>query len=219
MGADLTQSHAPETQATLQELRESPQHEFTQRTTPYMVVFSIWVAMFAWLANFDAAFGGIVLIMDPYIKAFGTCESTMAADGSVTETCSISSLKKSLIQLTVLFMSLGGALSAVIGDYLGRRGTLQLACLLVAVGAGGMMGSEGSFTNYMVCKCIGGVGIGLIYSAAPTWGTESVSPKHRGILMSLYNFGLGSGNVVAAAVRYPGFFYTLLSMFCCFTPY
>lgn len=184
----------------MEELRDSCQRAYSQRTTLYMTVFSIWVSLFAWLANFDAAFGGIVLIMGPYNKAFGTCVTTTSADGVSTETCAVSSLQKSLIQLTLLFMSLGGVLSAFIGDYLGRRGTLQAACVLVAVGAAGMIGSEGSFTNYMVCKCIGGVGIGMIYSAAPTGGAESVSPRKRGMLMSLYNFGLGSGNVVAAAV-------------------
>ncbi|CAK7228027.1 hypothetical protein SEUCBS140593_006775 [Sporothrix eucalyptigena] len=152
-----------------------------QKTTPYMIVFSFWVGLFGWLANFDAAFGGIVLIMEPYKKSFGHCVTTTSADGVATETCSVSSLQQSLIQITSLFMALGGGLSALVGDYLGRRGTLQLACLLVAVGAGGMMSSVGSFLHYMVCKCIGGVGIGMVYSAAPTWGTEFVSPAKRGL--------------------------------------
>ncbi|KAI1850942.1 hypothetical protein JX265_007267 [Neoarthrinium moseri] len=162
-----------------------------QKTTLYMLVFSFWVGTFGWLANFDAAFGGIVLIMDSYKRAFGTC---------VGDVCSLTPLQQSLVQLTILFVSGGGALSAIVGDRFGRRGTLQVACLIIAVSAGGMMGTAGSFTNYMVCKCIGGLGIGMIYSAAPTWGSESVNPGKRGFLMSFYNVGLALGNVVAGAV-------------------
>lgn len=172
----------------------------TQRTTLYMIIFSIWVGLFGWLANFDAAYGGIVLTMEPYKAAFGTCMTTANPDGSTTRTCSLTALQQSLIQLTVLFMSVGGFMAGTTGHWLGRRATLQIASLLIAVGAGGMMGTAGSFTNYMVCKCIGGVGIGMIYSAAPTWGSESVTPQKRGFLMSFYNVGLASGNVIAAAV-------------------
>lgn len=173
-----------------------------QKTTWYMVVFSVSVGLFGWLANFDAAFGGIVLLMDPYKKAFGSCVVTTAADGSLSETCSLTALKQSLIQITILFMSVGGILGGFTGDAIGRRGTLQVASLFIAVGAGGMMATAGSFLQYMVCKCIGGVGIGMIYSAAPTWGTESVASQKRGLLMSFYNVGLASGNVIAAAASF-----------------
>ncbi|KAH7136998.1 general substrate transporter [Dactylonectria estremocensis] len=186
------QEHASSTTA------EQPSHY--QKTTWYMVVFSIAVGLFGWLANFDAAFGGIVLLMDPYKKAFGQCVTTTEADGSILETCSLTALQKSLIQLTILFMSAGSALAGFTGETIGRRGTLQVASILIAVSAGGMMGTAGSFLNFMVCKCIGGIGMGMVYSAAPTWGTESVAPQKRGLLLSFYNVGLASGNVVAAAV-------------------
>lgn len=167
----------------------------SQTTTWYMIVFSFWIGLFGWIANFDAAFGGIVLVMDQYKADFGKCETT----GGQT-TCTISALQQSLIQLTVLFMAVGGSLSGMTSNYLGRRGTVQMGCLMVAIGAVGMIGLSGSFTNYMVCKCVGGAGIGQLYSAAPTWGSESVSPSKRGFLMFFYNVGFASGNVVAAAV-------------------
>ena len=172
----------------------------SQKTTWYMIVFAIWVCLFGWLANFDSAFGGIVLVMEPYKKAFGKCTQTTGPDGIMTETCSMTALQQSLTQLTVLFMSVGGFLSGLVGDHIGRRGGLQVGCLLVAIGAGGMIGTQGSFTNFMVCRCIGGVWIGVLYSTAPTYGSESVAPQKRGFLMSFYNVGLACGNVIAAAV-------------------
>ncbi|KAI0484822.1 general substrate transporter [Xylariaceae sp. FL0804] len=171
-----------------------------QKTTRYSVIFAFSVGLFGWLANFDQAFGGIVILMTSFQRSFGHCSVTPGADGLTTETCSLSALKQSLIQLTLLFMAMGAGISGFVGNYVGRRGTLQLACLIIAISAGGMIGSAGSFLNFMVCKCIGGVGIGMIYSAAPTWGSESVAAQKRGLLMSLYNVGLASGNVIMAAV-------------------
>ncbi|KAJ9149787.1 Major facilitator superfamily domain, general substrate transporter [Pleurostoma richardsiae] len=171
-----------------------------QRTTLHMIMFAFWIGFFGWLANFDAAFGGIVLLMDSYKKSFGSCTVDRGADGGSVQTCSLTALQQSLIQVTLLFMAVGGLASGLVGQYLGRRGTVQIGCVLIAAGAGGMVGSTGSFLNYMVCKCIGGLGIGMLYTAAPIWGSESVAPQKRGLLMSLYNVGLASGNVIAAAV-------------------
>ena len=165
-----------------------------------MIIFAFWIGFFGWLANFDAAFGGIVLLMEPYKKSFGSCTVTTGASGETIHICSLTALQQSLVQLTLLFMAVGGFTSGLVGDYIGRRGSVQIGCVLIAAGAAGMTGSVGNFLAYMVCKCIGGIGIGMLYTAAPIWGSESIAPQKRGLLMSLYNVGLASGNVVAAAV-------------------
>lgn len=138
--------------------------------------------------------------MAPYKKDYGTCVSVRNAAGVVLEKCSLTALQQSLISLTFLFVALGSALSGVTGHYLGRRGTIQVGCLIVAIGAGGMLGTAGNFTAYVVCKCIGGVGLGHFIAAAPTYGVECVAPSKRGMLTSLFNVGLAFGNAAAAAV-------------------
>ncbi|KAH7007562.1 general substrate transporter [Ilyonectria destructans] len=165
-----------------------------------MVVFAFSVGLFGWLANFDQAFGGIVLLMPAFKKSFGTCADVASDSGTTMEECSLTALQQSLVQLSILFMSVGGVASGFTSHRIGRRGTLQLACAIIAVSAAGMLGTAGSFLNFMVCKCIGGIGIGMIYAAAPTWGSESVASQSRGFLMSFYNVGLASGNVIMAAV-------------------
>lgn len=162
-----------------------------QPITRHMIVFAVFIACFGWLSNFDSAFGGIVLLMEPYKKSYGQC-----TDG----VCTLSALDQSLIQLTLLFEAVGGALAGLTGRYLGRRLTCQIGCVLIAIGAAGMVGSRGTFLGYMICKCLGGIGMGMLYASAPLWGSECVAPVKRGMLMSLYNLGLGSGNVVAAAI-------------------
>ncbi|KAL2782998.1 general substrate transporter [Aspergillus keveii] len=63
-----------------------------------------------------------------------------------------------------------------------------------------MLGSSGSLLVYIVCKCIGAVGIGHLQSAAPTFGVECCPPRRRGVLVTLYSAGSGLGSFVVALV-------------------
>lgn len=172
----------------------------TQNATGFMIFFSFWIALSAWICSFDTGYGGIVLLMPSYNNAFGVCHTVPNGTGAMIEKCHVAATQQSLISLTSLFIALGGALSAPVGHYLGRRGTIQFGCVLVIIGAAGMLGTSGNFTNYVVCKCLGGVGLGHLYAASPMYGVECTSPKKRGMLMSLYNIGLAMGNVAALAV-------------------
>ncbi|KAF3389864.1 hypothetical protein DPV78_011613 [Talaromyces pinophilus] len=171
-----------------------------QKTTTFMVLFSFYIALSGWIYNFDLTFGGFVLIVESYIRDFGTCVTRPDAAGVVTQHCTLSALQQSLISLTYIFVGVGAALAGVTGNYLGRRGTIQVGCLIVAIGAGGMLGSAGNYPAYIACKCIGGVGLGHFIAAAPTYGVESTAANKRGILTSLFNVGLGTGACVGVAV-------------------
>ena len=98
--------------------------------------------------------------MEPFRRDFGTCTTESDASGILTTTCTLTALQQSLTSVTFLFVALGSIIAGSVGHFLGRRGTIQIGCVLVAIGAGGMLGTTGSYTAYMVCKCIGGVGLG-----------------------------------------------------------
>ncbi|KAH8697935.1 general substrate transporter [Talaromyces proteolyticus] len=164
--------------------------------TSTMIIFSIWMSLSAWLSLFDFSYGGIVLVMDPFKKSFGHCQSRE----SLNDVCELSAIQQSLVGVTSIFMALGGGFGGLVATYIGRRGTVQIGCLITAIGAAGMLGTSGSYLNYMVCKCIGGIGIGLIYSSAPVYGAECVFPKQRGSLLALFNIGQALGSLTAAAV-------------------
>ena len=186
-----------------------------QGTTKLMVFFALYIGLAAWMYNFDLGknlipkftrlltspgYSGIVLLMPPYNKAFGECVSIPTPAGVHIEKCSLTALQQSLISVTLLFIALGGALAGIVGNYVGRRGTIQVGCVLVIIGAGGMLGTSGNFTAYMVCKCIQGVGLGHLMGSAPVYGVECTAANKRGMLMALFNYGLSMGNMVAAAV-------------------
>ncbi|KAF3393069.1 High-affinity glucose transporter ght1 [Talaromyces pinophilus] len=166
------------------------------RATRTMISFSIWIALSAWLTMFDFSYGGIVLAMDPFKRSFGHCQSTESS----SDICELSAVQQSLVSVTSIFMGLGGGFGGVVATYIGRRGTMQVGCVITAIGAAGMLGTSGNYLNYMACKCIGGVGIGLIFSSATVYGAECVYPKQRGFLLSLFNIGQALGSLTAAAV-------------------
>lgn len=170
-----------------------------------MLRVSLWVAFAAWHTTFDEGFAGTVLIMPSYQKAFGTCHQRMdLALGYIVEECSLTPLQQSLISLNYLFIGIGGGLSALTGKYTGRRGAIQIGCTLAVVGAAGMLGtgdgSRHTFLHYMVCKCIGALGLGQLISASLAYGSECIFASKRGLGLGIYNVGLAFGNLSSAAV-------------------
>ena len=172
----------------------------TEKVTRTVLLFSIFISLSSGIANFDNNYGGTVLLMIPFNNAFGTCAQVPSPAGALVTVCRITALQQSLVSLTSLFTAVGSLLSSISGTYLGRRGTIQCGALLVLVGAAGMLGTSSSYLNYMVCKCIGGVGLGFIFNGTIVYGVECTPPRRRGLLLGFFSIGLGAGSALAAGV-------------------
>ncbi|OQV07838.1 hypothetical protein CLAIMM_12205 isoform 2 [Cladophialophora immunda] len=138
--------------------------------------------------------------MTPFKEAFGSYGPVETSTGKIVYAYSLTALQQSLVSVAIIFIGIGGALAGLIGNYLGRRGAIQIACALIAAGAGGMLGTAGNYFNYMACKCIQGVGLGVLLAAGPVWGVECLLPKTRGMLLSFFSYGLAIGNMMAGCV-------------------
>ena len=171
-----------------------------EKVTRTVLLFSAFIAISATIGNFDNNYGGTVLQMVPFNTAFGPCHEVPGPEGNLIKTCKITALQQSLVSLTSLFTALGSMLSSVTGNFVGRRGTIQTGAFLVLVGASGMLGTSSSYLNYMVCKCIGGCGLGFLYSGTIVYGVECTPPQRRGLLLGLFSIGLGAGAALAAGV-------------------
>ncbi|KAJ5665550.1 mfs monosaccharide transporter protein [Penicillium maclennaniae] len=171
-----------------------------QNATWRMLLLSIWVSFAAWISAFDSGYGGIVLIMPSFQKRFGHCDQTPHSSPENAEKCTLTTLQQSLLSVSFLFTGIGSALAGINGSSLGRKRTIQVACLFCIIGAAGMLGTSGNFLQYMVCKCINGVGNGQLLAASIVYGSECVSANKRGLLLGIFNVGLAMGNVAAAAV-------------------
>ena len=152
-----------------------------EKVTRTVLLFSVFISMSSAIANFDNNYGGTVLRMQAFNTAFGTFQQVSNPTGAQVTVCRITALQQSLVSLTSLFTAVGSLLSSVSGTYIGRRGTIQVGALLVLLGAAGMLGTSSSYLNYMVCKCIGGVGLGFIFNGTIVYGVECTPPRRRGV--------------------------------------
>ena len=138
--------------------------------------------------------------MAPYRRSFGRCRiQSDPATGEQVQVCQQTALQQGLVSLTLLFIALGGGVSGAVGNYFGRRGTIQVGAFLSAAGAAGMLGTAGNLTAYLACKCIGGVGLGHLIATGGIYGAECIVAQSRGMLLAIYSIGFGLGNVLAAA--------------------
>jgi sugar porter (SP) family MFS transporter len=203
MGTQLPRLEADSTtssHSTLADAATAAQQK-APSTTGSMLRVSLWAAFAAWIANFDNAYSGTVLIMPSYKRAFGTCERILDTQTYANvESCSLTPLQQSIISLSYLFIALGGGVSALTSHRYGRRGAIQIGCMLAIIGAAGMLGTSGSFIHYMVCKCISAVGVGQLMASSVTYSSECIVASKRGISLGLYNVGLAMGNVASSAV-------------------
>ena len=177
----------------------SPQSAM-RHTTLRMTLLALFVGIGGFILNFDIGYTGNVLVMEPFNKVFGHCTT---APGSKVEKCSLSATQQSMgSSIYLLFLAAGSGLSGLVSNYLGPRGALQVGSFFTMIGAAGMVGSSGSFTAYVVCKCIGAIGLGHIQTMAATYGVDCAPSRKRGLLITIYAAGATIGNLVASCVCY-----------------
>ena len=167
-----------------------------QRTTSLMIALSFFIGLGGFIVNFDIGYTGLVLVMAPFNKDFGSC---MMAKGR--QVCALGATQQSISSsIYLLFMALGGGAAGFSANYLGTRGSVQFGCIWVVIGAAGMLGSGGNLSAYVGCKCIGAIGLGHIQAMSTTYGVECAPARKRGLLITLYSVGSGLGSVVVAAI-------------------
>ena len=168
------------------------------RTTGLLIALNAVIGIGGFILNFDIGYTGAVLVMEPFNRAFGTCA---IAPGETAPVCALSATQQSLgSSIYLIFLALGAAGSGVSSHYFGPKGALQVGCVLVSIGAAGMVGSAGNFVGYVASKCIGAVGLGHVQNMGVIYGVECSPPAKRGLLVCLFTVGATIGNLVATAV-------------------
>ncbi|KAJ5151922.1 hypothetical protein N7492_010217 [Penicillium capsulatum] len=95
----------------------------------------------------------------------------------------------------------GAGLAGPSGDYLGRRKTISLGCLLFCLGGGLQTGAQ--TVDYLYSgRFFAGVGVGFLIMVIPLYQAEICHPKIRGRVTALQQFMLGVGALCAAWISY-----------------
>jgi MFS transporter, sugar porter (SP) family len=101
-----------------------------------------------------------------------------------------------------LIGSIIGVLCAgVMSDNLGRKRTMIISAILFTVSAVGCA-ICGNFSQLVIYRIIGGVGIGVISIVSPIYISELAVAKYRGRLVSLYQLAITVGFLGAYLVNY-----------------
>jgi sugar porter (SP) family MFS transporter len=96
---------------------------------------------------------------------------------------------------------LGSIASGVLADRFGRRGVLLIAAILFAVSSG-FTGWAHSFTAFIVWRITGGTAIGLSSNVSPLYIAEISPAAIRGRLVSLNQFAIVIGILLAQIVNW-----------------
>lgn len=177
--------------------------DLTTKLTGLMIFFSAWIGLGGFMLTFDLGYTGTVLQMAPFNRAFGHCGLQPSPDPSqgMVESCRLSATQQSVgSSIHLIFLGLGSGFSGFSSNYLGRKGAIQLGCVLASVGAGGMIGTAGNFTAYVACKCIGAIGIGHFQAMGPMFGIECTPARYRGFLVAFFSIGGGLGYLTVSLV-------------------
>ncbi|KAL1984801.1 hypothetical protein VTN96DRAFT_8645 [Rasamsonia emersonii] len=95
----------------------------------------------------------------------------------------------------------GAALAGPAGDYLGRRRTISLGCLIFCLGGGLQTGAQ-TLAYLYSGRFFAGFAAGILTMIIPPYQAELCHPSIRGRVTALQQFMLGVGSLCAAWISY-----------------
>jgi len=96
---------------------------------------------------------------------------------------------------------LGVSVAGVLSDSIGRKKTMLISAVLFTASGLGCAFCN-SFTELVVCRIIGGIGIGVVSIISPLYISEVSITQYRGRLVSLYQLAITIGFLGAYFVNY-----------------
>jgi sugar porter (SP) family MFS transporter len=113
---------------------------------------------------------------------------------------SLSSNQASLVNSGMPLGAVAGALIlSPSNEYLGRKNSIILSCILYTIGAAFEAGAI-NFGMMFAGRFILGTGVGLEGGTVPIYVAESIASSLRGNLVSLYQFNIALGEILGYAV-------------------
>ena len=144
--------------------------------------------------SFVAALGGILFGYDTAVIS-----GTISA---VADKFGLDAMAKGWYVGCALVGSIGGvAVAGWLSDRFGRKPTMLFSSVLFSVSAIGCALCIG-FADLVAYRIVGGVGIGIVSIVSPVYITEISPPERRGTMVSLYQFAITLGFVLAYLVNY-----------------
>ncbi|KAL1311262.1 hypothetical protein AAFC00_001451 [Neodothiora populina] len=112
----------------------------------------------------------------------------------------LNSQQNSLVNSGMPLGAVGGALLlSPCNEYLGRRWSIIISCILYTIG-GALEAGSMNYGMIVAARVILGLGVGLEGGTVPVYVAETVERRLRGNMVSLYQFNIALGEVLGYAV-------------------
>lgn len=144
--------------------------------------------MGAFLYGYDGTYFTGILEMPRFLSDFGDLQP----DGSYQLSSKYTSVFASIVQAGEFVGSLG---ASFLGDYLGRKGALRAAVIIVTIGCILQLVVVGSVSLLIVGRLILGIGVGVISNCVPMYLSEIPPAAIRGSVVSTWQLTLAIGQV------------------------
>jgi MFS family permease len=142
------------------------------------------VVVFVILASLDnVAIGLVPPLYSPISKAFGVHESAIAV----------------VTAISYLLTAVAAVGWAYYGDRSNRKSLLMIGTMLWAVGTGGSA-LAGNYGMFLAAQVVAALGLGAVGSVGFSVVSDLISPKRRGLVMSLWGLSQGVGTLTGTLV-------------------
>ncbi|CAK7217087.1 hypothetical protein SCUCBS95973_003032 [Sporothrix curviconia] len=159
------------------------------------IVVCLIAALGAFQFGYDTSYFSGILVMDAFADHYGTFD---AATGAKIVTSSRQSLVTSIINVGEFV----GAVSAFwIGQKIGLRGGLLLACIIVVIGTT-LQVADTALGLLIAGRLVLGYAVGLISNFVPLYLADCAPARVRGAIVFMYQFNIGIGLILGVCVDY-----------------
>eukprot|EP00038_Savillea_parva_P010102 m.187985 g.187985 ORF g.187985 m.187985 type:complete len:501 (+) comp17243_c0_seq1:32-1534(+) len=148
------------------------------------------------LLGYDVGAIAAIINMDPFCDIFlpsgnGTCTPPPS------EQAKFDTMQSLIVTSLVGGCAVGAIFSSLVADSaLGRRGTIQLACMLVCLGAAGQCLAH-SYLVFNLARIAAGLGIGFSSALTPVYIAEVSEAGNRGMMVTFNQLSMTGGIAVA----------------------
>ncbi|KAJ5160448.1 uncharacterized protein N7482_007452 [Penicillium canariense] len=151
----------------------------------YQFLVGVFASLGSFLYGYDLGVIAEVIVCDSFVSKFAA-NSTQ------------SGLVVSMFTCGAFF---GAGFAGPSGDYLGRRKTISLGCLMFCLGGALQTGAQTLAFLYSG-RFFAGFGVGFLTMVIPLYQAEICHPKIRGRVTALQQFMLGVGALCASWISY-----------------
>ena len=152
------------------------------------------VSFYVVFLSLVAAIGGILFGYDTAVIS-GTTEIVKTQFGLST------GLEGWYVGCALIGSIIGVLVAGMLSDFLGRKKTMLISALMFSVSAIGCAVCAG-FSDLVVYRIIGGVGIGIVSIVSPIYISEVSPARVRGTMVSFYQLFITIGFLLAYLVNY-----------------